>query len=83
MLVLRTPGKFRLRMNSEIHDRLQKLEAHVTHLEHQLEQLNEVVVEQGTLIGRLKKEVQRQAESLQTQMLEGIKSNPQKPPHYQ
>lgn len=70
-------------MNDEISERLLRLEASVAHLEHQLEQLNEVVVDQSRVITRLKKEVQRQSETIQTQELERIKSNQQKPPHYQ
>jgi uncharacterized coiled-coil protein SlyX len=70
-------------MNNEIYERLQKLEAHVLHLEHHLEQLNEVVIDQGKLVARLKKEVQRQSDALQTQELDRIQSNNAKPPHYQ
>jgi len=63
--------------------RIDTLESHLAHLEHQVEQLNEVVIEQGKLLDRLKKETQRQAENMQTLELERIKSNVQKPPHYQ
>lgn len=63
--------------------RFEKLESHLAHLEHQVEQLNAVVVEQVKLIERLKKEVQRQSTAMQTLELERIKSNNQKPPHYQ
>jgi uncharacterized coiled-coil protein SlyX len=70
-------------MNNETAERLQKLEAHVAHLEYQLEQLNEVVVEHTKTIERLTREVQRQSEAIETQELERIKSNNQKPPHYQ
>jgi uncharacterized coiled-coil protein SlyX len=42
-----------------------------------------VVVEQGKLLERLKKEVQRQSSAVQTMELDSIKSNQQKPPHYQ
>ncbi len=70
-------------MNEEFQDRFQKLEAHIAHLEYQLDQLNQVVIDQGRLITRLKKEVQRQSEALETQELERIKANNQKPPHYQ
>ena len=64
-------------------ERLQKLEANVAHLEHQVEQLNEVIIEQGKLLERLKKEVQRQSTAMQTLELERIKVNNPKPPHYQ
>ena len=64
-------------------ERLQKLEANVAHLEHQVEQLNGVIIEQGKLLERLKKEVQRQSTAMQTMELERIKTNNPKPPHYQ
>lgn len=71
------------RMSDENSQRMEKLESHVAHLEHQVEQLNDVVIEQGKLIDKLKKEIQRQSNSLQPLELERIKSNVQKPPHYQ
>ena len=70
-------------MADEISQRVEKLESHFAHLEHQVEQLNAVVVEQVKWLERLKKEVQRQSRVLQTQELERIKANNQKPPHYQ
>jgi SlyX protein len=63
--------------------RIDSLESHLAHLEHQVEQLNGVVIEQGKLLDRLRKEIQRQSNAMQTLELERIKSNPQKPPHYQ
>ena len=63
--------------------RIDRLESHLAHLEHQVEQLNGVVIEQGKLLDRLRKEIQRQSNAMQTLELERIKSNPQKPPHYQ
>ena len=70
-------------MPDENSQRMDKLESHLAHLEHQVEQLNEVVIEQGKLLDRLKKETQRQSGILQALELERIKSNVQKPPHYQ
>jgi len=70
-------------MPDENSQRIDKLESHLAHLEHQVEQLNEVVIEQGKLLGRLKKETQRQSGIMQALELERIKSNVQKPPHYQ
>ena len=70
-------------MPDENSQRIDKLESHLAHLERQVEQLNEVVIEQGKLLDRLKKETQRQAGILQALELERIKSNVQKPPHYQ
>ena len=69
-------------MNEEISQRLQKLEAHVAHLEHQVEQLNGVVIEQDKLLERLKKEIQRQSSTIETIELERIKVNNPRPPHH-
>ena len=63
--------------------RMEKLESNLAHLEHQVEEMNRVLIEQGKLLDRLKKEVQRQNTAMQTLELERIQSNNQKPPHYQ
>ena len=63
--------------------RTEKIESNVAHLEHQLEQLNSVVIEQGKLLERLKKEIQRQSRAMESLELERIQSNNPKPPHYQ
>jgi SlyX protein len=70
-------------MADENSQRMDRLESHLAHLEHQVEQLNGVVIEQGKLLDRLKKETQRQSSAMQTLELERINSNAQKPPHYQ
>jgi len=70
-------------MPDENSQRIDKLESHLAHLEHQVEQLKGVVIEKGKLLDRLKKETQRQSGILQTLELERMKSNVQKPPHYQ
>jgi uncharacterized coiled-coil protein SlyX len=69
-------------MNEESFQRLEKLEAHVTHLERQVEQLNEVVTDQGKLVEFLKKQMQRQSSVLETIELESIKANNARPPHH-
>jgi SlyX protein len=63
--------------------RTEKLESTVAHLEHQVEQLNSVVIEQGKWLERLKKDVHRQTRAMESLELERIQSNQQKPPHYQ
>ena len=63
--------------------RMKKIESNFAHLEHQVEEMNHVLIEQGKLLERLKKEVQRQNTAMQTLELERIRSNNQKPPHYQ
>ena len=69
-------------MNEETSQRLERVEAHVAHLERQVEQLNEVIIEQGKLVDRLKKEVQRQSAAMETLELERMKANNPRPPHY-
>jgi len=70
-------------MADENSQRMDRLESHLAHLERQVEQLNGVVIEQGKLLDRLKKETQRQSSAMQTLELERINANVQKPPHYQ
>lgn len=70
-------------MADENSRRVENIESHVAHLEHQVEQLNAVVIEQGKILERLKKEVQRQTRAMESLELERIQSNNQKPPHYQ
>ena len=70
-------------MNEELSTRLGKIESHLTHLEHQVEQMNSVIMAQDKLLERLRKEVQRQSFNMETLELERIKANNPKPPHYQ
>jgi len=70
-------------MNDEISARFEKMEANIAHLEHQVEQLNGVVIAQGKLLERVKKEIQRQSTAMESMELERIKANVTKPPHYQ
>jgi uncharacterized coiled-coil protein SlyX len=69
-------------MNDETLQRLERLEAGIAHLEHQVEQLNEVVTGQSKLVELLKKQVQRQSNTLETMELENIKANNVRPPHH-
>jgi uncharacterized coiled-coil protein SlyX len=69
-------------MNDETLQRFERIEAHVAHLEHQVEQLNDVVAGQSKLIEILKKQAQRQSGVLETLELERIKDNNPKPPHH-
>jgi uncharacterized coiled-coil protein SlyX len=70
-------------MNEDISTRLGRIESNLAHLEHQVEQMNEVIMAQDKLLERLKKEVQRQSSAMETLELEQIKANNAKPPHYQ
>ena len=70
-------------MNDDTSARLDKMESNLAHLEHQVEQLNSVIIAQGKLLERMKKEVSRQSSAMESMELERIKSNVTKPPHYQ
>ena len=69
-------------MNDDTSTRLEKMESNLAHLEHQVEQLNGVIIAQGKLLERMKKEVSRQSSAMESMELERIKSNVTKPPHY-
>lgn len=70
-------------MKEDNPERWERLEASVAHLERQVEQLNDVVIEQGKLLERLKREVQRQTAAMESLELERMKAHNPKPPHYQ
>ena len=70
-------------MSDEVAERFIRLESMVAHLEHVVEQLNDVVSDQGREVDQLKKQLQRQSQTLETIELERIKSTNPKPPHYQ
>ena len=70
-------------MNDETSTRFSKMESNLAHLEHQVEQLNGVIIAQGKLLERMKKEVSRQSSAMESMELERIKGNITKPPHYQ
>ncbi len=70
-------------MNEEVAARLTRLESHISHLEHLVDELNGVVIDQGRQIEQLKKQALRQSQTIETIELERIKSTNSKPPHYQ
>jgi SlyX protein len=70
-------------MSEETRQRLEQMEANLAHLEHQVEQMNGVLIQQGRLVDLMKKQVQRQSAVLESIELERIKANQTKPPHYQ
>lgn len=69
-------------MTPEDAARLQSLESHITHLERQYDELNEVVIAQGRLLRRLQAQQQQLSDTVQTAELERISSNNPKPPHH-
>jgi uncharacterized coiled-coil protein SlyX len=70
-------------MDTEVAERLERLESHVAHLERQYEELNGVVIGQAALIKKLQSNQQRMAETIETAEMDRIKSTNVKPPHYQ
>jgi uncharacterized coiled-coil protein SlyX len=67
---------------SNMSERLEKIESHLAHLEHEYEQLNNMVIEQGRLLARLQKEQAKVSQTVETIELEKIRANNPKPPHY-
>lgn len=70
-------------MSDEIESRVEKLEVHVTELERQMEQLNEVIIAQGRAVEKAMTQLRRIVETVENQELERIKDTNPKPPHYQ
>jgi len=70
-------------MDDELLRRLEKVESNLAHLEHQYDQLNRVVMDQGRHLARLQTQQQRVSQSVETMELERIKTTNPKPPHYQ
>jgi len=67
---------------TDVEQRLERAEASLAHAEHQYDQLNAVVVEQGRLLEKLRKQLERLNESMETQELDRIRNTNTKPPHY-
>lgn len=70
-------------MDKQLAERLEKLESHLAHLEHQYDQLNEVVLEQARQLAKFQAWQQRLSQTVEGIELERIKSTNPKPPHYQ
>jgi len=63
--------------------RLEKLESHLAHLEHQYDQLNQVVLEQARQLTKVLAQQQKVSQTIETLELDRIKDTNPKPPHYQ
>jgi len=63
-------------------DRLERLEASVTHLERLCEQLNSVVIEQHRRLARLQKHLDQIARHLESGDPERPRIHSEKPPHW-
>ena len=70
-------------MKSQITSRLDRLESHLAHVEKQVEELNDVIIDQARTIKRLQTITERLRDSVETREIEQIKSTNPKPPHYQ
>lgn len=67
----------------ETNERLTQIESHLAHLERQVEQLNDVVLEQTRTIEQLRLQLRRIGQSLETMERDRIQATNPKPPHYQ
>jgi len=63
--------------------RLERIEAHLAHVERLHDELNEVVIEQAKLLKKLQSHVRRVSNAVETAELERIRATNPKPPHYQ
>ena len=70
-------------MDKELAERLEKVESNLAHLEHQYDQLNQVVLEQSRQLAKMQSLQQKVSQSLENIELERIKGTNPRPPHYQ
>ncbi len=70
-------------MENELASRLEKVESNLAHLEHQYDQLNQVVLEQSKQLDKLQALQQRVSQTVENIELERIKNTNSRPPHYQ
>lgn len=63
-------------------ERLQKMESSLAHLEHQYDQLNQIVIRQEKVLSRLRTVVERVDGTLREFELNQVRDNNAKPPHY-
>ncbi len=65
-----------------LEDRFRRIESHAASLEHMVDQLNQVIVEQDKALRRLTAKNESLSQTVETIELERIKGNNAKPPHY-
>ena len=68
-------------MDAEAEQQITRLQAAVSHLERQYDELNEVVVAQQREVSRLRQQLQRITASVEGIELDRIKATNPKPPH--
>jgi len=69
-------------MEAESEARLEKIESALAHLEHQYEQLNQIVVRQEKQLTRLGSVIDRVDNTLRDFEINQVRDNNTKPPHY-
>lgn len=67
---------------AELSRRLERIEAHLAHVERLHDELNEVVVEQARLLKKLQTQIRRISAAVEAAELERIRATNPKPPHY-
>ena len=70
-------------MDEELAARLEKVESHLAHLEHQYDLMNEAVLEHTRQLMKIQAWQQKISQTLENIELERIKATNPKPPHYQ
>lgn len=68
-------------MDTTAQSKFERLEAHVSHLEKQYDELNAVVIDQGRELARLRLQVRRLTTTLEGLELDRIKATNPRPPH--
>jgi uncharacterized coiled-coil protein SlyX len=66
----------------DVNERLETLEMSVAHLERTVDQLNQVIIEQGNALRHFQTHQKQLASTLEALELERIRSTNPKPPHY-
>jgi len=69
--------------SDDLNRRLERIEAHLTHVERLHDELNDVVVEQASLLKKLQTHLRRVSNAVESTELERIRATNPKPPHYQ
>lgn len=68
--------------DEELGEKLVRMESLIAHLEHQYEELNKVVVEQGKVLSKALSQQEKMADTLREMRQDEIRSDNRKPPHY-
>lgn len=68
-------------MNDDLQQRLERVEAHLAHVERLNEELNAVVIGQSRDLARLQTQFRRLAETLEAAEIDRIRATNPRPPH--